>query len=301
MTIPAVSNYVVLSEATLGDLALGGDPYAVTQLQIGAPAVRDVMRNRALASGAVDDTAYTGPRAFTLAVMLNDRRCGGQAMQTLIDRLSPYTNPRRRLWLRWSLPGSPGLVRQARVRGEGLPVTVRRPRHNALVCSFVAADNRILSVGDNGSTGEVCEFIEPSGDTEAGRTYSLTFDRTYPASTGIGERFVQVEGNAEAHWKATINAIATDPTLRVNGIDIAFTNGGGLALTAGQTVVIDTLERTVLLNGDPAFPKYNLTNFAAWQWRDLMLQPGTNRLRLSAASLGAGFSATVCWSPTWEA
>lgn len=288
------TDHVLLADDTLGTLPLGGNDFVVVQVQIGAPAVRAVMYDRALADGSIDDTRFTGARAYTLSITLNDANCTDTTMQSLVDRLAPYMAPRRRPVLSWSLPGTPGLRRQATVRGEGLPIVVRRRNHNQVICSFVGADGRILSEG-----GQVCETINPSEDVEDGRTYDLIFDRVYPPSQGIGDRLVHVAGNERAHWVGTLYAEADQPTLRVNGIDIAFTQNGGLDLAPGQTVVIDTLERTILLNGDPEEPRYHLVNFTQWQWDDLLLDPGENRLRYTAAVLGPGAQAVICWTPTW--
>lgn len=281
-----------LSESSLGDLVLLDDPFVVTSLQIGAPAVRGVMRNRALANGAFDDTRFTGSRAVTIGLRLNTKECGGATIQALIDSLAPYTVPRRRCVLSWSLPGSPELERAMVVRGEGLPVEITAPKYTVLQTQWVAPDGEIVS------PSETCQIIDPSGDTEDGRTYDLTFDRVYPPSAGIGDRIITQNGNEDAHWRATIFGPCEDPFLRVNGVTIKLT---GLTLNSGSNVQIDTRARTIYRNGDPTQSDYALTNYAVWAWADLMLHPGGNLVRYGADVLGVGSTVQFCWRDSYAA
>lgn len=282
---------IVLDEDTLGELELLADPFVLVGFQIGSPARRTVMRSRALANGAFDDTRFTGPRAVTVALRLNEARCGGADMQTLFDRILPYTEPWRRPRLRWTLPHS-AAERELVVRGEDAPTVIDGPRHPVLAVSFVAS-------GAVTSPDEVCMLINPGTDTEQGRTYNLTFNRTYPASQAIGNRLVNQAGNTDAHWTASIFGAVTNPYLRINGVEVNFNQNGGLDLAAGSSVVIDTLARTIYLDGDPASSRYSRTNFTAWSWADLLLKPGDNLVRFGGSVVGAGGSVNLCWRPTW--
>lgn len=282
---------IVLDDDDLGELELECDPFVVASFQIGSAAVRPVMRNRALANGTFDDTRFSGSRAVTVALRLNDSRCKGQPMQDLFDRVLPYMKARRRPRMRWTLPGSTS-ERELVVRGDNAPVVIAGPKYPVLSLSFVGA-NEIMS------PGEFCQLLDPGADVELGRTYDLAFDRSYPASAVIGDRLINHAGNDDAHWVASIFGIVTNPTLKVNGITINFNVNGGLDLIAGTSVVIDTRARTIFLNGDPASPRYDKTNFTAWSWEDLLLKPGDNTVRFGGSVLGAGGSANLCWRSTW--
>lgn len=292
-----------LIDADLGALELRCDPFVVVSFQISAPAVRAVMRNRALADGAFDDTRFVGARAVTIALRLKGGlRCSTMTTQQLLDLLLPFTHPRRRPTLEWSLPGSDSVIRKLTVRGEGAPIEVASPRAPVVVASFVAGDGTITSArGGEDDDGWQCRLIDPSGDVEAGRVYDLEFDRVYPESSGIGDRIITMAGNEDAHWRATIFGPTTDPYLRINGVEISFTEQGGLTLVAGESVVIDTRERTILLNGEATESRYDRTNFYEWSWSDLLLKPGENRIRFGADVLGVGSSVNFCWADTWLA
>lgn len=289
---------MTLTEPSLGTVDLHGDDFVVPQFQISQRATRAVLRNRALANGAYDDTRFGGTRAVTIGVQLNDRSCGVEqrTMQSLFDELLPFMAPWRRPVLTWSLPGSEGVLRQMTVRGDSAPMQIERAKHPALVLQFVAPDGEITTPVDN------VERIDPATDTEEGRVYAtgseLRFDRNYPVSLALGGRLITQNGNEPAHWTLAIFGGAVNPFFEVNGVTIDFNANGGLTLSAGQSVVIDTRERTVYLDGDPATPRYDRTNFAEWSWADLLLQPGANLVRFGADTLTGG-QASITWRDTW--
>lgn len=286
---------ITLIDPDLGSLELGADPFVVQSFQISSPAVRPVIHNRALANGTRDDTKYTGARAATIAIMLNDKYCGTKVtMQSLFDRLLPYTVTRRRPVLRWSLPGSPGQERQMIVYGDSAPMMIGGPKHPVIGVSFIAPEGEINSAGD-----PICTVITPAADVELGRAYDRAYDRAYPSSSSIGDRLVLVDGNEQAHWIATMFGDCTNPYILVNGVRVEWISNGGLVLPAGSSLVVNTREKTMYLNGDPLSPRFNRANFTEWTWPDILLRPGTNTIRFGAGVLGAGASMNFCYQPTW--
>lgn len=286
---------LTLSDPVLGVLDLRSK-FSVQSIQIGTPSVRAVTRPRALADGEFDDTKFRGGRAITLGLITREEVCSASPLtiQGLLDELLPYVSPRRRPTLTWALPGSESEQRSAVVRGVTAPVVVERAKHISVVLSFVAPTGEVLTPVASTLS------IDPTTDTELGRTYDLVFPRVYPASSGIGDRLATNTGNAPAHWRATLFGTCTDPALTINGITVNFNANGGLSLPAGGTVMLDTRERTIRYADDPAQSKYDKTNFAAWAWDDLLLEPGTNTVRFSAASLGVSARAELSWYATWE-
>lgn len=281
---------LTLVDDTLGTLELRGAPYTVASFQIGSRSVRSVMRSRALADGSYDDTEFSGSRAVTIAVRLNESQCPpGTSVQALYDTLLPYMSPRRRPKLRWELPGAPGVVRELTVRGESAPVVVDRARHLGVVCSFVAPEGEITSIDTQTVT------ISPSTDTVAGRSYDLTHDRTYPASLGPGDRLVVNGGNERAHWTASVYGECENPRLTINGVTIEWEQ----VLNVGDWLQLDSRERTMYFNADTAESRYHVSNYTEWTWADVLLQPGQNIVRFSADTLGPGGSVVLNFRDTW--
>ena len=250
--------------------------YVVTGWTVGFPVVRSVIRGRSLADGIVDDSRYVGERAISFNVALDVNKTDPQ---TNIDNLMPYLSPRRRPRLHWTIPGST-MERSCVVRGADAPVQIAGKQLHVITASWVAPNAMLEGA-------EKIVSINPSGDTEDGRTYDLLFDRTYPPSAGLGERIVVNDGNTVADWKATIFGATTNPKLTVNGTAIDFNRNGGLDLFGGQLVTLDTRERTAYYDDDPTQSRYDRMNFTEWGWEDVRLQPGSNIIRFEAGTLTA--------------
>lgn len=300
-TFSTTDRLVYLTDPTLGTLNIGplvlgggrrecnADGYVVSDWTVGFPAVRPVVRNRALADGTVDDTRFVGARAISMSIAI-DRRRGDP--QLTVDRLMPYLSPRYRPRLHWTIPGS-DQERSALVRGADGPLQINGPQLHVVSASWVAP-NGVLE-----SAAESCEIINPGSDTEDGRRYDLVFDRVYPPSLGIGDRLVVNEGNAVAEWTATIFGPCVNPALIINGVPIRFDRSGGLTLTGGTSVTIDSRQRTILLNNDPGQSRYEFVNFTDWAWDDVRLQPGDNIVRFEGDTLDPGSQVQFCWRSAW--
>lgn len=119
-----------------------------------------------------------------------------------------------------------------------------------------------------------------------GRTYPLTFPRTYGALGSSGILNMTNGGVLTAYPTITFNGPLVNPALRlVGGAHLAF----NVSLGAGDQLVVTTGQpnRSVLLNG--ASVRYLLTSDSAW-WA---LAKGTSQAFFTADS-GSG-SVTVSW------
>ena len=252
--------------------------WSVEQLQIGFPAVRPVVRNRALDDGAFDETTFVGQRAVTLTVRFDGR----QFMQGFIDQIMPFVSPRRRPQMQYQLSGS-GDVRTLSLRGVDAPVVIDGPSYQAVSVSWVSTESYARG------SEEKCVTLETS--SEEGRTYDLTFDRVYGSSSFVASTSVNVVGNVPSPWVVTIFADVTDPAFRINGVEVSFT---GVSLAGGATLVIDAEARTMLLDGDPTQSVFGDSNFFDWTWDDLYLRPGENLIEYLGSPLDAS-SMTLCY------
>lgn len=282
----------MLSASDLTDLDLSCDEgFVLVDLQIGFPAERSVVRSRALDDGVIDQTTFVGQRAVTATLRLDQNVL---PTQSLIDRLMPFLSPRRRVTLTWSLPGSISDLRSLELRGVDAPIVIRQPKYTTLVCSWVSTGSFILD------PDETCESVSPlDPPEEVGRFYDLTFNRVYVPALPVGALSAVNTGTAPTHCRITLDAGMVDPTVTINNVPITFDENGGLTLVTGQTLVIDTQQRTILLNGDPDQSRYDRVNFEDWSWNDLLLQPGANVVRLQGSSFDATSLMTVCWYSAW--
>lgn len=283
-----------LEDPQLGILDLTAPGYVVSNFVIGHPAEREVARDRALNDGRIDDTSFVGGRAVTFTVRFDTRVL---PHETLLDRLKAFMSPRRRPLLVWSYFGTPDSLRTLQLRAVDAPVAMAGSRFPEMPCTWKSpwAFQRAYAA--------TCVVVVPTQASEAGRTYDLTFPREYPAQLPVGSFIANNVGNERADWTATIAVGAAgtvvDPVFSVNGVDMSFDQNSGLTLLAGQTLIVDTAARSVLLNGDPTEPRFDRLNFLDWNWEDLQLAPGTNLVSFTHEGTSTEAFATICWTATW--
>jgi hypothetical protein len=289
---------VYLEDDDLGRLDLDcEDGFVVSSFEIGFPLTREVVRGRSLSDGVFDDTRYLGSRVITVVVRMISGGCDAPGTsQSLIDEVMPFLSPRRRPRLAWSLQRDPNEMRSAVVRGLNAPVLINQRAYPSVVFQWVTVDS-YLELPD-----ETCFIANPNiPAVEQGRDYDLTFDRTYAPGGPTDSIFVINPGTAPANWTGTILASANQPNIVVNGTSMSFNANGGVNLIAGQTLVIDTRERTILLNNDPNESRYDRVNFEQWSWDDVLLRPGLNVIRFNGT--GAWFDVNtrleICTRGAW--
>jgi hypothetical protein len=287
-----------LSEPSLGDLDLSPDGgFVVTSVDVGVAEVRAVNRARALSDGSEDDTAFAGPRAVTVAFRLDNNRGDPQDM---LDAVNAFQAANLRPSLIWSMPGSSQLRIVADLSPRGLPTKFDRPKYLPYTAQWVCPSGKILD-----PTPVVLQ-LSPQDASEPGRTYPETYlvdggRGPYPFSAGVGGKLVINRGNAPADWVAVIYGPCVNPVLTVVGIPVSFTNNGGQTLVAGETIRIDTKNRTILMNGDPTMSRYAKSNFADWSWQSLRLPGGiggrasTVRIAATSGAPTALFTTASTW------
>lgn len=148
------------------------------------------------------------------------------------------------------------------------------------VCEWVDGDGFSYSASE--------KIAGTSAPTPAvGRTYPRLYAWTYgPAGTG-GSMQVVNEGTAPAPWKATIAGPCSEPRLVTDSGLIVY----GADLQAGETLVLDSRDRSVLLQGTAS--RYALLD--EFRWFDL--PPGTSEVRFSTADSQGGVF--LSWRDTW--
>lgn len=282
---------IYLVDGALGrvDLECEPDGYIVDELVVGGAEVRRVERPRALGDGTDNRTRYLGGRVVTASILLDRRKF---RTQQLLDRLGPFVSPRfrPRLVYRLDRDGPASEQRSILVApAESGPLVVQGRRYDSITLQWISVRSVIESIEPRIQT------VTPVGDTEAGRTYDLTFDRTYPPTLPSGSATITTLGNSPVDWIANISSSIEDPRLTINDHQVRF---DPLVLAGGQFVEINTERRTILRNGDPGDPIQHLTNFTEWEWDDLRLWPGDNFVRYQGNNI-TDSSATFRWRDGW--
>lgn len=249
-----------------------------TMLGLGSPAPRASHSQRPRYHGDVDRTAYYGPRVINLAGWASGAD-PGDAWAT-VDTLKG--------WL--ALAGDhvavfrrTGLAYDERVtfRVDGeVQATPRGPlsRTIAWAATLYCADPRVYA--DALSSGQ---YDPTTSSTGVGIDFPMTFPLRF-AGAGTTTLLVTNGGNYKTPPTLTITGPATPTAIdnETTGESIYFT---GLALSAGDAVVVDVARRQVRL-GAAGTVRQDLVDASLTKW--LELAPGPNSLRLRGGGFVAG-------------
>jgi hypothetical protein len=281
--LPITPGEILLTADDLPDLAIDCTTgFVATDLQVGFPSVRPVVRSRALGDGAIDNSAFLGARAITLSLTL-DTTVG--TPQSLIDRIMPFMAQTRRPRLSWRLGdtvntgvGVDNRWRSAVVRGVDAPLVITGPRYWTVVLSFVT----------------IGAYLE-SKDVHT---------TTVTTAVGGPSPLVPItnSGTAPSPWVMTLVAPGASV---INNYDFslptATLNVQAYNLLSGYTMEIDSLNRTALakVGGVVVDNIYPFIDSTYWEWSDLWFPPGTDNLQLSLSSPGYSVTATFTWRDSW--
>lgn len=234
---------------------------------------------RARAHGNVPGPQFSTERVITATVPLF-----GSTLSDLEQAMDAALVVRSdELPLLWRLRGAE--VRRVDARVREFAMAVDRDYSigvSRAIIQFVASDPRIYANDlRSASTGV--------GSVTGGQGFPLSFPHGFGTATA-GTITAQNDGTSPAPWVATLTGPLTSPFIDLVGADglLAF---AGFELAAGETLVIDSLARTVLLGG-------TTSRFSALTTRDWFdLPPGSSTVGLGAVS-GSG-SLSLAWRDTY--
>lgn len=269
---------------TFAGLTVGnGTPYQIMGLEgiEDLPDLRSGDTVRAFADGEVPGLDLLAGRTITLELAVFDSGVGDFFAN--VERVKAMSVPATsESAFVYQLPGRNPRALLARARRRSLPVTDEYQfRKGKAVIEWHATDPRIY---DQSFTSTVVGL--PSAAT------GLTFNATAPfvfgsAGTG-GSVLVTNSGNFPAPWVAVITGPVTNPSVTANGLGLTF-NG---TVNAGETLVVDSLARSVLLNGTAS--RNNWVAAASVWWA---LPPGNTTVQFNATS-GTG-TLTFSYRSAW--
>jgi hypothetical protein len=275
-------------DTVLGTLNLtDANGYAINRVDLGFPVARVVSSERVNANGVDDVSAFYGARA--VAVQVSAYGAAGITRKAALDRLRAYASPARRPYLYWD-EALDGHERRVRLRGDAVTWPMDNPVATDVQLTFVAPDGVIEDA--SATTVAVAAAAAP----EAGRSYPRTYPLTYPATSAVGTVDALNAGTEPAAPVLALWGPCTDPTLAnlTTGEQIVFT---GTVLTAEQYIEVDVREATVRLNGRVDQSLYDHLDLTATSL--FWLAAGSNLLRYSPATYGAGAQATCVYRSAW--
>lgn len=248
------------------------------RVNLGSPVVRKVSQSRAGTNGEINRTKFFGGRVITAHFGIAHEMTGSIDHDLyVIDQLREWGDPELRYWFEYG-PDATSLRRFA-----VSPYKFADQFDEAQPSRFIMETLQWQAFnGVSESTDLSVTEIAVGISAELGRSYDRQGDRVYPESGLIGAKDVINAGTTKANPVVTIYGPCVGPkvTNETTGQQLKFEDD--FALTAGQFLVIDFLNGTVLLNGDPTNPRYNNIDFPNSEW--WVLKAKTNRIKYQPVS-----------------
>lgn len=185
-----------------------------------------------------------------------------------------------------------GIGQWAEVRGASWPFVMSGPRFPSLAVQFKNPLGQMF-LGDP-EDPPLTATAEPGAVAE-GRSYDLTFDRSYPdVAHPVGTAVIHNGGNSYAGFRMQVHGpFDAGATLNMRGVSVEFNE----ALLINQYVELRTLNKTILRETGNSY--YPFTNFGDWDWDDLLLPHGDTFMTFDGVDSGAPSGwATIEWHST---
>lgn len=276
-------NSAGLEELTLDDWDAG---IACESLDLGHPNVRAVVADRPGAHGTIDETRYFGARSVALKLNVFAGTYGSR--RAILDRIAPFCDPGRRSVIRYEDPTGGG-TRALDVRAGDASAPLTNPTLTEMAVSWIVPAGLIYA--DDSKT----ETAQPFTEVAPGLTFDAMFPASFPSFTSSAAALLN-EGTLDAHWTAELYGPFTGPALinRTTGEGLYFP---GLTIAAGDYLHLDSLQRTVTVNGIATATRYGYLDFVNSTW--WTLGPGETMVEFSPASSAPPASATIQWRDTF--
>jgi hypothetical protein len=280
-TVTSLNNY----SFAFNGYVLGGasSPHQILDVQglEGLPAIRNQDDNRGYFDGMFSGRDFLGGRIVTMTVLTlaGNGLSAAQNYNLLQTTILPQQTGTTPLQFQLSSAGGLQFI-NARVRAN---MTQVDPEYTygfiKSALTFFCPDPRYYDNAVN-TTSLVVQ-------TPLGRGYNRTYNVTYGGGTQSNTGLVINQGTTTTYPTITIKGPATNPTVG------SFTSGQFIqlnySLVATDTVVIDLLNRTITLNGNPA--RNLITGTSQW----FAAPPGTSKYYFTATGTTAGAGATITY------
>lgn len=272
--------------------------YFLESLDLGYPAPRVVSSDLADQDGAVDRTAYMGPRTVTASV---HALTGADAqIDAVASAFGPFMVPSARPVLHYVLD-RPGLSeRTLTLRPANYDWPIVGPYERAIALQWVAPDPIVRDPAVQTATAW------SGGAGGGGRTYDLTFPRQYP-TTGGPSIVGQIKTNGEVPARPVLRiygpitgATVTFRRLSDNGVcgKVAFTSN--YQIVGGAFVEVDSKGHTAYLNGDRTQPVLSALDWLNMQWPVVPIAPDAATMALAGSPSGLVTSGVTQCQASWH-
>ena len=293
--------WLTLGASTLAlDNPAGG--WFCSSLDLGPPAIREVVYNLPDTDGTADMTQYFAGRV--VSANITAVRGAGASIDTVLASFAQYMVPSARPVLHYVLDraGSPERTLTLRGATTGYAGPLVGPYQRDIQLQWYAAD----PIARDPATKSAYAW---SGSTiGSGRSYPLVFPRVYPSGGGAQvNATIQTPGDVAVKPKVSIYGPITTPqatiALQVAGTQYALYFVAGFAIAAGHRVDIDTANHSAFMDGDPTQSVLNQIDWRYFNiagyvpgWPVVPPVPESATLSLSGSSTSSSTQAIATWN-----
>ena len=272
---------LTLGAVTL-DLMDPANGFAIANVDLGFPAVREVETNRPDADGTVDETAFSGPRVVTISGQVVATAGGSRSAN--LAALAPFLDPAARPTLIYAIDADQP-ARQLGLRASAWTSPYTHPSISDFQVAWKSPDPWATSAAAHSLTVR-------AGGANIGRAYPLTFPRKYPSGAAPTATAVN-GGNRPTRPQFRIDGPITSPVIYGGG---TITFVAGFSVAAGRYLAIDCATHTVLLDG--LYNSFGQIDFANTIW-PIFLPGVQNTVLMQGAAIDVTTALTCTWRDAW--
>ena len=275
------------SSLLLEDESMG---YVCSSLDLGAPAIREVVNNNPNRDGVTDQTRFFGSRLVTAEVIA--AKSWGAQIDAVATSFDQYMVPSARPVLHYILDRPGAAERTLTLRAASYDWKVEGDMMRDIQMQWVAADPIARDPTVQTATAW-------AGTGTLGRVYNLVFPRVYPIGASLPTVGIIVgQGDVPIQPYLRIFGPITAPkvTMRNNMAPVVQSN---IWLTsridAGHFVGIDTVRHTARLDDDPNQSVLSLLDWANTTWPVLPNAPDSTQLSLAGTGTTTSTQVVASW------
>jgi len=277
-------------EMELNGLLIGGDTvYSIVSvdglLDLPAPIVSDVQR--LYQEGQYGGIDYLGGRTITVQIEVFTDAGFDDAITALVEATTPGTSATGTATV-FQFPGvGGGGKRQITSKVRRRATQINKDYYYEVPIFDVQLHAVDPHIYDNSLNSESTDLAA----TTAGLTFNATFDLSFGGVPTEGTITAENIGTSHTHPVFTIEGPCDTP--RITNETTAKFLAFDITLGAGDTLVVDEKNRTVILN-DQVSRYYTLTSDSTW----FTLATGNTQIRYTAATFSSS-TITVDWRSSW--
>lgn len=278
-----------MTSISFNGLDLNSSPYHMQEIEglLSSPDIRSGDYAKVSRNGMIPGTDRYSGRTVTINLLIDDydETAFGNAISALTSAFAaPLESELPLMFTIRGIASGQDARLYVRPRKLNLPVDFNYFNGSSYAdIQLFATDPLIYSETEYSATISLAQ-------APGGMVFPLVFPLVFGGGGSYGSALLTNQGNAESPVVIQINGPVTNPTVRnvTTGQSLGFT----VTLATGEYLLIDTLERTVLLNGTA--DRYSYLTTPQW-WK---LSPGVNEIRYFA-SITTASTVEITYRSAW--